>query len=392
MAHGSGNSDLHSSLNLRSSLYRLTATRSMRCTSPPLWPQVPHLRMDSDAAANIGKPLVSADSSFASKSLSMCGAARTCVRGKQKVETMNELHESCFAFPAMRRYPIHTEEDASNSIAAYRAARGMYARAQREVIEGNLKKAAAWHGIECVLEEAPEAPSERGKLLLKGASVDMDVPIIETMEDLDAAVDTIVEKRASMERADLMEAAKYVYWTAAHTDADMDTDKMRKIARIAGVGAGDREAIQMEFVKRAGLFPMTGSDHRAFWDYYRELKAMPDEEFYKEATLNAVCGAIDQVDSLYGAQCRHGKDIDYPEDVVFGSTMDDIVKQASDLLTVKSIDTTISKKAALERSDAINGFLKAHFSGFEPLEGEKLLEKVASLDETAATALFEAID
>jgi hypothetical protein len=78
--------------------------------------------------------------------------------------------------------------------------------------------------------------------------------------------------------------------------------------------------------------------------------------------------------------------------VVFANTVGDVLKDAEDLYKVASIDAVLSKKATFERKDAINGFFKAHFGGFEPLEGEKLIEKVASLDEITAEALLNAVN
>jgi len=91
-------------------------------------------------------------------------------------------------------------------------------------------------------------------------------------------------------------------------------------------------------------------------------------------------------------QHKHASTLGYPEDAVFSDTLEDVCREADDLYRVPSIDSVLSKKATLERKDAINGFLKAHFAGFEPLEGENLVQKVASLDKIAAEALLKAVE
>jgi len=80
-----------------------------------------------------------------------------------------------------------------------------------------------------------------------------------------------------------------------------------------------------------------------------------------------------------------------PEQVCFGQNIDDLTKEAADMLHVPSIDAVLSKKAVLERKNAINGFFNEYFGASEAENDEKLLEKVASLDENTANALLNAL-
>ena len=268
-----------------------------------------------------------------------------------------ELNESCFAFPALRKFPIHTKEDAESSLGAYRMQKNAFTKAQQAVIEANFNKAASYYGFS--LEKTAAAPAE---------------------------------KRASVKRAELAEAAKYVMWMDANCDRHLPKETMTKVAHIAGIGVGDREEIQHEFEKRATLVHLDRKNHEAFWKFANDMKALTDEEFYKPENLETVCNVIDNIDFMRDLQHKHASELGYPEDVVFKSTMDDLIDEASDLYRVDSIDATLSKKATLERKDAINGFFSRYFAGHEPLEGEKLIEKVASLDKNTANALLEAIE
>jgi hypothetical protein len=95
---------------------------------------------------------------------------------------------------------------------------------------------------------------------------------------------------------------------------------------------------------------------------------------------------------MYSNTHRYGHDLKHPEDVCFGQGVDDLLKEASDLAYIESIDTTISKKALLERKNAVNSFFSEYFGASEALDGDDLVAKVASLDENIANALLEAIE
>lgn len=301
-----------------------------------------------------------------------------------------EMNESCYAFPALRKFPIHTKEDAESSLGAYRMQKNAFTKAQQAIIEANFTKAASYYGFE--LEKEPEKPLERQQLWFKGAENGVKMGEIRSFGELVKAAAYIIDKRASVKREELAEAAKYVMWMDANCDQHLSRETMTKVAHIAGIGVGDRQEIQAEFEKRATLVHLDSANHEAFWKYANELRSLSDEEFYKPENLTTVCNVIDNIDFMRDLQHKHASEIGYPEDVVFKSTVDDLVEEASDLYTVPSVDVTLSKKATLERKDAINSFFQRHFAGFEPLEGEKLIEKVASLDKNTANALIEAIE
>lgn len=303
---------------------------------------------------------------------------------------MENLNEAFYACPALKKYPIDTKERAVSSYGAYRMRKNAHSDAERAVIEANFRKAADFYGVE-LREPVQEAAKP---VLYKDASAESGVMMseIRSMDDLGAAVDFILEKRASVPRVELAAAAKHVLWKAAHTSADLDSDKMRRVAHIAGVGVGSREAMLNEFEKRAKLLPLTPEDRGALLKYANELKNLPEGALATEEALNSVCAALDGVDFLCNMQHKHASTLGYPEDAVFSDTLEDVCREADDLYRVPSIDSVLSKKATLERKDAINGFLKAHFAGFEPLEGENLVQKVASLDKIAAEALLKAVE
>jgi len=305
---------------------------------------------------------------------------------------MENLNEACYAYPALKKYPIHTKEAAESSYGLYSRQRAAIPEIQRHVIEGNFEKAAKYHGIQ-LEKTASEAPAPREKLSFTGSGDQhIDMNEITTVDELHKAAQYIIEKRASTPRSVLAEPAKYVLWSLSNTNQDMDTDEFRKIAHIAGIGVGDREKIQYELEKRAAINLLSDKDSAALWKFAREVKELSDDEFYREDNLNTICNTIDSVDFYCNQQHKHASELGYPEDVVFADTMDDMIKDASDLYYVPSIDATLSKKATLERKNAVNGFFKAHFDIKEDLEDTAMFEKIASLDMHTANALLNFIE
>lgn len=297
----------------------------------------------------------------------------------------NRMHCSQYADEIRMRYPVHTKEAALQSYADC----CIDGNADVPYIRDKFSKVASFYGIE--LEKPAEKPIEKAATAsfgFDGGSIE--ISRIKDAEDAMQAAAYLIEKRASMTRDELREAAGYVAMGAADTDIDMDCPEMRKIAHIAGLGIGDRAEIEHELDKRAVLHDLNSAKSE-FWALSDEVKALSDAEFYKEATLDRICSAIEGIDGYFGVKSQYGRSLEAPEDVVFKNTHSDLLKEASDLFYVPSVDATLSKTALLERADAVNGFFAAHFDEKEPLEGEKLVEKVASADEMTANALLEAI-
>ena len=301
---------------------------------------------------------------------------------------MNDMNEAFYACPALRKFPIDSREATENSYGAWSVQRGSFSDAQNQVISKNFTKAASYYGLQ--LEE-PVVEEPREMLMFKGASEHVSMNEITSIDELEKAVDFVIEKRASVMREALAEPAKYILWQASNTDVDMDTPKMRKIAHIAGIGVGDRDKIQREFNKRAHELKLGDENRDALWKYAKDLEKLSDDEFYDEKALNTMCNVLDNIDFMTGNQHKHASE-GCPEDVVFESTMDDLLKEASDLYYVPSIGATLSKKATFERADVINSFFKRHFTDGDPVEGQKLIDKIASLDAVTADHLIEMLD
>lgn len=309
---------------------------------------------------------------------------------------MEPLSKECFADQYNCKYPIHTKEAAYNSFKEYCDDKGAIPDVLKGEIEANFTKAASFHEIELVEPVIKEASREMHTLAEDGASEGVSMPVIASVEEIEQGRDYLIEKRASMSCKSLREGAKYVLWAASNSKTDLNTPEMRKIASIAGVGVGDKEEILEQFDKRATLIELPVEYQTGFWQFSRDLHAISDEDFYKEATLTKICDTMDEIDRMYGLNEHYGQRMGdsvlmAPEQVCFGQNIDDLTKEAADMLHVPSIDAVLSKKAVLERKNAINGFFNEYFGVSEAENDEKLLEKVASLDENTANALLNAL-
>ena len=298
---------------------------------------------------------------------------------------MEGLNKAMYADEDFMRYPINTEKATLES----------YADACREgreslpMVAAKFEKAAAYYGI------ALERPKieKNGPKTFKIASEDgeFELTCIDDVDNLAKTAVFLIDKRNSMPRKDLKKVASYVLGRCDALGCDMDVPEMRKIAHIAGVGVGDRAEIEAEFDKRASMNAL-GRANSDFWAYSRDLKSLSDAEFYKTANLETVCNVLEDIDRHYGNTWRYGKDLQAPEDVVFKSTANDLLKEASDYMLIPSVDATLSKSALMERASDVNGFFAKYFDMQEPLAGQDLIDKVASLDRNTAETLLSILE
>jgi hypothetical protein len=310
---------------------------------------------------------------------------------------MESLSKECFADQYNCKYPIYTKEAAEESYKAYCLDKNSILDCFKPEIEANFTKAASFHGIELQEPVIKEASVEMNLIAEEGAEDGVEMPVLRSMRDIEQAKDYILEKRASEPLKTLREGAKYVLWSAANSAMAINNPGIAKIATIAGVGVGSKDEILDQFDKRATLIELPVDQQTAFWAFSRGLHAISDEEFYKSANLNKIADTMDEIDRMYGLNSQYGKVVGgsklmAPEEVCFGQTLDDLTKEASDMLHIKSIDTVISKKALLERKEGVNSFFEGYF-GAEKLEDDaKMIEKVASLDENTAKALLNSLE
>lgn len=197
---------------------------------------------------------------------------------------MTTLDDNCFAYPSMRKYPIHTKEDALNSYAAFCADKQLYSATKAQEITDRFEKAASYHGI-TLQQQQTKTAKERPNTVSFDAGDGNRITMNRICDagDVSAAADYILAKRAHMHRGMLKEASKYVLHAASVLGEDISSEKLTKIAQIAGIGVGDREKIENELEKRAAMNIFSLSDTEKLRNYIKEVKELSDEDFYKEA-------------------------------------------------------------------------------------------------------------
>ena len=309
---------------------------------------------------------------------------------------MESLSKACFADQNNRKYPIHTKEAAVESFKAYCKDKHGILDCFKTDIESNFAKAAAYHEITLEEPVVKQAAVETNLIAEAGAEKGVSMPVITSVEDIQASQAYLLEKRASESCKTLREGAKYVLWAASNSKMDLEAPEMRKIAALAGCGVGDKDEILEQFDKRATMIELPVDQQTQFWAFSRDLHSIPDDEFYKEATLTRICDTMDEIDRMYGLNHQYGVKtagsvLLSPEQVCFGQNVEDLTKEASDMMHIPSIDTVISKKALLERREGVNSFFETYFGDAEEADAEKMCQKVASLDGKMANALLESL-
>jgi hypothetical protein len=312
---------------------------------------------------------------------------------------MDTLHASCFAYPGARKYPVHTKEAALVSYSSYLREKNTIAPEQLPVIEENFNKAAAYHDLDLnAIREAKrlllekKAAEKAGEMLNFSADdVEISLNKIASEDQIDPAIKILLEKRASLSRKALKEPALYVYGVAVTAGRDTDTVEMRKLAALAGIGVGDQDEIEHELLKRGSLIVIPNDARASFYEMHRNLSKMASGDFYKQENLEKICSFFEEMDKTYGLERFYGSEISRPEDVCFKNGVDDLLKEASDLFTIDSLETTLSKKALLERREAVKSFFSTHFKDAKDLTDDQLIEKVASLNAEEAKIFLDQV-
>lgn len=302
---------------------------------------------------------------------------------------MGDLSSELHAYPARRLYPMDTPEALDASYRAYTAYPDAVPEHARPVVEANFAKAAAFHGVE--LPRTPELEKRASLILEAGSLGSVETSLIATREELHEAVDRVIEMRKTASREDLKTLAAFVMLSADALEVGEDTEGMRKVARIAGMGVGDRDEIEDALLSRA-YDPGTDQGTRQLLKKLAlEQRDLPDEDFYSERNLSGLCAVMDTVDDQNYGHLKTAAGVVPPEDVVFRHTVSEVSDDLDDTMLLPQIDTIISKTAALERKDIINGRLEAIHGENPRLEGDALLDKLASLDAITLVAVLEGL-
>lgn len=310
---------------------------------------------------------------------------------------MKKLAKDCFAFPQHQRYPIHTKQAALQSYKAYTAQKYAFTQTLRAVIQQNFAKAASVHQITLTQQQGHTVRRKVASVQCGNTHVDVSMPM-NTKEALQMAlnIEDMSDNKGYSAKQLRKLASIAVQW-AAELQEDQETMQkllempiMQKIARIAGLGFGNKQDICSEFLKRANYIEMDKSAKKAFVDTYNGIKGLDQQEFLKSATLNTICDTMQDIDTRFDLKKHYGKQLRRPIDVCYDTTAAEMCKQASDLVKIASTGTILSKKALFQRKQRVEAFFQQHFDK-KVQNQQDLLEKTANLAENYVNSFLEFI-
>lgn len=306
-----------------------------------------------------------------------------------------KLDNSYYAYKSMRKYPVHTKKATLDSIQEYLRDKDSYSPIIQDDIETNLLKAAAFHDLKVSnTKKASSVPDN--KITFEGSSHNITIEGVNTdnESDLNKLASFIVSNRNNCDIEALRKLASYVIGCASNNkNIDLNEDTMSKVAKIAGIGVGDRDEIEEELKKRSNLMMLSPNDYSLYCNFTKEVESLSDDEFYKKASLDKIFNVMNELDTKYNNYYRYGKDIKSPEDIVYKNNIDDLIKEASDMLYIPEIDTIISKKALLERANQVENYFNTYYNDHIKVEdSDDFYSKIANLDNYTAVLLLDAIE
>lgn len=299
---------------------------------------------------------------------------------------MNKLSQQCFAHPSKPLYPIYTKQQAQKSLQQFKQQKNTYAPQLRGRIQQKLTKAASVFQLP-IQQEATHLYKKAVQFSVGDKKVTMGKPG-DTKEVLQMAMNIQHLSDSGCSTADLRKLAKVgMAWasqvlggqSSSFADRVFDTPVMRKVARIAGLGTGDKDEICTQFLKRADIVAFSQRERQHIYRTYKHVHQLPDSQFYKQATLNTLCDTLDKLDTNYKLThlYKSGK-LKEPSSVCYKSLIQDLNKRACDLLLISSTGTVLSKKALLQRQTHVNSYFQRLF-GAAPTSSSDMFKKVASL-------------
>lgn len=304
---------------------------------------------------------------------------------------MEELHSSCFANPAQRKYPVHTKEAALKSYKTYSKEKASYIPEKQALIEENFRKAASLHDItypELTKEAAKEIPTVSFRV---GDQFCITMSKTASLDGLYEQAGELNNIRGVCSGESLRKAASYIFLEAVKKNADLDRPEMRKISALAGFGIGDREHIIEAFAKRASSFSRDSDEYKYVMGIIRTVESMDDDAFYKKACLDRIFESLDRIDSVLCPEnmSKYGRELETPESVCYEKQLTDVYKEVEDCLLVHSTGTVLSKQALLERSLQVDGFFFDHYGQVPYGSNEEMFTKIANLPQEVSEALIE---
>lgn len=310
---------------------------------------------------------------------------------------MKKLARQCYALPQQQKYPIHTKQAAQQSFRQFQSDRpGLPDAIAAKVIAG-FRKAASIHGISLQCQNTV-IHKKAFEMDCGNRHVTVGIPE-NTQEILQFALNLENMRDSGSSVADLRKMAKVVLYEAQKAmeaseislQALQQLPIVKKAFRTAGLGVGNQSDVCEQLLKRASMATLSKRDTQTVLELHKNLKNMPQDAFIKAANLDIICDTLEKFDNTYDLTKFYGKELRDPVDVCYSDTLTDLHKKASDFLYVASTDTVLSKKALLQKKQAINSYFQRYFDE-KVQKQDELLKKVASLPSSYVQSFIEYVE
>ena len=144
-----------------------------------------------------------------------------------------------------------------------------------------------------------------------------------------------------------------------------------------------------QLLKRANLIDMPENKQRAVFKLYRQVQNADDQQLFKIAGY--VCQVMKSIDDTYKLKQHYGDKLKDPYTTCYGQTMNNLIKQAQDYLSVPSTGTILSKKAMLESKEQIKSFLNDYYD-VQCKDDQDMFTKVASLSQLGLRTMLKQVE
>ncbi len=154
--------------------------------------------------------------------------------------------------------------------------------------------------------------------------------------------------------AERSRAAAEILSEADHKGVKLDRKIESQLYKIAGLGVNTTDEISKHIFKRAKLLSILdlGGIAREMETLAEEIRKLPMEELYHEKRAHKLAQRLDEIDKNTGLTIYYGRDIEPPEEFIFGVPANDIHDYKNSI--VENVKTgKYYHKSALAKMDVL---------------------------------------
>jgi hypothetical protein len=302
-------------------------------------------------------------------------------------QDFNVVDVKHFGDPAKRLYPLNSKSNAWLSREHFNRDKEGIPKEAAEVIDARIQKAAQFWGLDQpIRKQDPEAPTTIFHVTIDGDH-NKEKQILDLTGHYKTACETFYENRNAYPYPVRRSFARQVLSAPADVREPLDVDieeglcKMANFGSCTGSAARDAVFMRMCYVKK--------KDPEAFGQLVKVAKHLQDIEglvnidlLHKTATL------LDAVDRSNGLHVRYGRDLNTPEETLFGFTEKraSVVRDEALILADGSI---VNRFELLSEKDKVNEYF-TKIAGAQAIEDDDtLVDAVMKLHESELDTFYD---